>query len=110
MRKSLDPDELGQIGFEQFVVGIKKITSEQAEEDNQEPKQDTEENSLHEQTEQQLNDLNSNDELTGWNDLKNLSEKSKPSLFDSSGFIEFEGKSNEVKKNEFLPRKIKKIN
>jgi hypothetical protein len=101
MRKSLDPDELGQINFEQFVVGIKKITSEQAEEDNQEPKQETEENSLHEQ-QQQLNDLNSNEELTDWNDLKHLSEKSKPSLFDSSGFIEFEGKSNEVNKNEFI--------
>ena len=94
----MDPNETGQIDFEQFVIGIKKFSSDQAEADeegNGEKQAIEEETTSHKH---QSNDFNnSDDEMTDWNDLKHLSEKSsKPCLFDSSGFIEFEGKSNEV--------------
>ncbi len=80
------------------MIGIKKFSSDQAEADeegNGEKQAIEEETTSHKH---QSNDFNnSNDEMTDWNDLKHLSEKSsKPCLFDSSGFFEFEGKSNEV--------------
>jgi hypothetical protein len=92
----LDPNETGQIDFEQFVIGIKKFANDQAEADEEGnvEKQEIEEETSHPH---QSNDFNSNDEMTDWNDLKHLSVmSSKPSLFDSSGFIEFDGKSTEV--------------
>ena len=75
IKKSLDPFETGKIDFDQFVLGIQKLTNEEEPQQQQQQQQD-------EHNETHLNDVLSSS--SGHND-------------DGKSIIDFfDGKSNEV--------------